>query len=346
MKFVSYSDIENVHRIKYVNDIIEHGLAYGDWCVTEKVHGSNFSFWVTEAEIKLAKRGGWIEEASENFYGHRQVLIESNKGLCVLFYLICELYNIKQTELEFALYGEIFGGTYPHPEVPKSTKATKVQKGVYYTPENKFYAFDLKVNGAYVNYKIFEELMAASGFLWAKSLIVSDLKTCMAYSNEFQTKIPEWLGLPSIENNICEGVVIKPLDARFFPTGDRVILKNKNSRFSEVSSGKVKEKKDNASIEIISLSSDQKAFAEEASEYINANRLHNVLSKIGTVIDKDFGKVAGLFTQDVLNDFKKDHAETFEALDKDIQKLIQNHVKSLCTEMIRANFVNIIDGSF
>lgn len=346
MQFTSYSDIENVHRIKFLNDIKEYGLAYGDWTVTEKVHGSNFSFWVRDAEIKLAKRGGWIDEKTENFYGHEQVLIENNKSLCVLFHLLSEFYKIPTSQLEYTIYGEIFGGVYPHSEVPKNPKATKVQKGVYYTPNNKFYAFDLKVNGSYIHYKIFEELMGASGFFWAKSLLISDLNTCLNYPNSFQTKIPEWLGLPPIENNICEGVVIKPLDARFFPSRDRVILKNKNERFIEVSHNKVKEKKSNDSIEIIQLTQEQKSFAEEASDYITDNRLHNVISKIGKITDQDFGKLAGLFTQDVLKDFKKDHSEKIESLDKDILKLIQNHIKTLCIEMVRANFINIIDNTF
>jgi Rnl2 family RNA ligase len=346
MKFVSYSDIENVHRLKYINNIIDHGLSYGDWVVTEKVHGSNFSFWVTNDSIKMAKRGGWIEDSEKNFYGHKDVLTRYNKNLCVLFHLISEFFNATPASINFTLYGEIFGGVYPHSDVPKSNTATRVQKGVYYSPINDFYAFDLKVNGAFINYKIFEEMMEASGFLWAKSLLISDMKTCMNYPNEFQTKIPEWLELPTIENNICEGVVIKPLDARFFPSHDRVILKNKNEKFTEVAHKKVKQKSDSNSIEIISLTDESKNLAEEASSFVTDNRLRNVLSKIGTVVDKDFGKVAGLFTQDVLKDFRKDKEEKLDSMDKDQTKLIQNHIKTLCTDMVRANFVNIIDGNF
>lgn len=346
MEFQSYSDIENASRLKFINEIIEHGLAYGDWCVTEKCHGSNFSFWVTHNSIKMAKRGGWIEGSEKNFYGHKDVLQTYNKNLCVLFHLISEFYNATPESVNFALFGEIFGGLYPHSDVPKNNSATRVQKGVYYSPDNDFYAFDLKVNGSFVNYKLFEEFMEASGFFYAKPLFVGDMKSCVAYPNEFQTKIPEWLELPAIENNICEGVVIKPLDARFFPNHSRVILKNKNERFAEVSHGKAKEKKLHDSIEIIQLTEEEKVFAETAVSYINENRLRNVLSKIGDITDKDFGKLLGLFTQDVLKDWRKDNEEKINAIDKDHLKLIQNHIKTLATDLIRTNFLNIIDKNF
>jgi len=141
-------------------------------------------------------------------------------------------------------------------------------------------------------------------------------------------------------------VVIKPLDARFFPSGDRVILKNKNEKFKEVSEKKSKQKITGDSIEIVSLTEENKVLAEEASDYITVNRLHNVISKIGTVTDKDFGKLSGLFTQDVIKEFRKDHEEKLNTVDKEQMKLIQNHIKTLCCEMVRTDFVNIIDGTF
>lgn len=342
---MSYSDIENQHRIKFIDNIIEYGLAYGDWCVTEKIHGSNFSFWVNNNTIKCAKRSGWIEDSEKNFYGHREILEEYNKSLCVLFHLLGEFYKISDKTLEYTLYGEIFGGVYPHPDVPRNNQATKVQKGVYYTPDNDFYAFDLKVNGSYVNYKIFEEIMEASGFLWAKSLYIGDMKSCMAYPNDFQTKLPEYFKLPAIENNICEGVVIKPLDARFFPTKDRVILKNKNERFKEVHDGKAKEKINRAAIDVIQMSNENIILVEAAADYVTVNRLNNVLSKIGPITDKDFGKLSGLFTQDVIKDFKKDKEDKFVDMDKEQLKLVQNYIKGLCIEFTRVNFLNAIDGT-
>ena len=69
LEFSRYSDIENSYRIKYVNDIIEYGLAYGNWSVGEKGDGCQFSFYVSKSLIKCAKRSGFINP-NEKFYGY------------------------------------------------------------------------------------------------------------------------------------------------------------------------------------------------------------------------------------------------------------------------------------
>ena len=54
---------------------------------------------------------------------------------------------------------------------------------------------------------------------------IEPFEECLKYSNLFQTKIPEMYGLEPIENNIAEGVVIKPVKDLRFGNGQRVILK-------------------------------------------------------------------------------------------------------------------------
>lgn len=345
MDFKAYSSIENIHRLKFINDIHEHGLSYGEWTVSEKIHGSNFSFWVTNNSIKCAKRSGFLAE-TEDFFNHQDILEEYYNNINILFSFVSEVYKINPDALQITLFGEICGGIYPHPEVPRNPIASRVQKGVYYSPDNEFIAFDLKVNGRFINYKIFEELMSSSDFLWAKSLFIGDFKTCCNYQNEFQTTIPDILELPRIEGNICEGVVIKPLDARFFPNHDRVILKNKNDKFKEVENKKSKQIISLDGIEVITLTDREKIFIEEANRYICDNRLKNVLSKIGVITDKDFGKVAGLLTQDVITDLKKDHEEMISVIDKQHWNMIKNAIKANCITFVRSNFINIIDGIY
>jgi hypothetical protein len=48
--------------------------------------------------------------------------------------------------LKFAIYGEYFGGNWPagHPQAVKGSPKM-VQKGVYYTPNHEFFAFDIFV---------------------------------------------------------------------------------------------------------------------------------------------------------------------------------------------------------
>ena len=60
MKHKKYSDIEGAWNAR----VIEYLRLYGyddpsiEWCVTEKVHGSNFSFYISVDEIKMVLGGG------------------------------------------------------------------------------------------------------------------------------------------------------------------------------------------------------------------------------------------------------------------------------------------------
>lgn len=53
--------------------------------------------------------------------------------------------------------------------------------------------------------ELFEEL----GFIYVKTLFQGTLTECLKYPIAFQSKIAEWLGFPAIDDNICEGIVIR-----------------------------------------------------------------------------------------------------------------------------------------
>jgi len=63
---------------------------------------------------------------------------------------LADVYNtIKEFDpkmLKFAVYGEYFGGNWPEKDVHYVKAGPKaVQKGIYYTPNHEFYAFDICV---------------------------------------------------------------------------------------------------------------------------------------------------------------------------------------------------------
>src|SRR5690606_13511325 len=180
------------------------------------------------------------------------------------------------------IYGELCGGSYPHPEVEKQNHST-VQKGVYYSPKTEFYIFDIMIDEEFIDHHRVIELCEQYNFLHARILKEGTLEECLDYPNKFQTTIPRDLGLPEIENNFCEGTVIKPRRSLFFPRGSRVILKNKNEIFSEKQEKKI-------NIEYIrKLSDEEKIQLDELSKCMTENRLRNVISKIGEINPKDFG---------------------------------------------------------
>ena len=364
MDFKKYNSIENADRTKIINYITEQGLSGGEWSVTEKVHGSNFSFYITSSEIKVAKRTSFLG-VGQKFFNFEEVLDDHLDRMKLLFVLVSEFLNPKEADLsgddlEIILYGELFGGTYPHEDVEAIPGSTKVQKGVFYSPLNNFYAFDMKVNGRFINTDIFEEIMEEVGIFYAKTLFKGTFEEALQYPNEFQTTLPKRLGLPEIENNVCEGVVIKPTSVKFFGSGDRVILKNKNEKFTEVSHRKDKGVKVSENYD---LSEEENFIYVIALAYVTESRLRNVISKIGEVTDKMFGKLQGMFMKDVITDFRKDfsHSTKFLCLDdsfeilcveklntieKDRVKVIQRKLNYDVKELVRKNFLDIIDGTF
>jgi Rnl2 family RNA ligase len=132
--------------------------------------------------------------------------------------------------------------------------------------------------------------------------------------------------------------VIRPVNPKFLGCGSRVILKSKNEKFSE----KSKEKKPN----LKPLSENLQKIVDDISCYVTENRLRNVLSHIGTVTKKDFGKIMGVFVKDIMDDYMKDFGDTLNTLEKIDRKSVNKLINSMAANLIRSNFLNIVDGVF
>jgi Rnl2 family RNA ligase len=332
MEFKKYSEIENTYRSKTIQQIEMEGKSGGHWYITLKVHGSNFAVYMSPDGMKCAKRSGFIGE-NNPFFNHDYVLDKQLTHLQMIYSDIRK--SSSYTEVIF--YGEIFGGLYPHPDVEKVKNQTVVQKGVYYSPENKFIIFDIKCDGKFLAYDMVCHLCEQHGMLHAKPLFIGSFEECLKYPNEFADPLCKEFGLPEIEGNICEGVVIKPNDTRYFNDGTRIILKNKNEKFKENAGGvKVDKETKEVNPEII-------AKAQKILDYCNDNRLNAVLSKIGTVTNKDFGKLLGMVSQDMHADFIKDHESFYEGMENVEKREINKLVNSGVSTFLRKQFLDIMD---
>jgi len=69
--------------------------------------------------------------------------------------------------------------------------------------------------------------------------------------------------------------------------------------------------------------------------YVTENRLNNVISKIGEITQKDFGRVLGMFNKDVVEDFTKDYQKILEELDKKEIKSINKSIGNLAMELVK-----------
>ncbi|MFT5821176.1 MAG: Rnl2 family RNA ligase [Crocinitomix sp.] len=325
--FKKYNSIENTYREEVLNQIKLHEFADHTYAVQEKAHGANTCFWTINGDsISTAKRSGLLEEG-EKFYNHDSILVDLAPKIKAIWK---ELKNADNNLNQITIFGEIIGGAYPHKDVERNKNATKVQKGIYYSPDNCFYAFDILLNvEEYLSVDECVRLFEEYDIFHAKTLFKGSLTDCLDYPNDFESKIPSEFNLPEILPNVCEGVVIKPLSPLFFRNDSRVILKNKNERWAENTRfNKVIKQQDLPSEKVIKL---QEAIATYATE----NRLNNVLSKIGEVSVQDFGKVVGLFNKDILEDFTKDYHEHLSELEKKEVKVVTKSFSKKAATLVK-----------
>ena len=337
MEFKKYGSIENSYREKFLNQVKKEGLGGGEWIVGEKIHGANFSFWCTETEYRCARRTDFIPDDEVKSFNKADVILDKHRDrLNMLLNHLKVKYNFEV----MTVYGELAGGSYPHDEVPKNPQAVRVQKGVHYAPFNFFYGFDIALDEKLLNE---DEKFAAfqqCGFMYDRPLFRGTLDECLSYPNMFVTHIPEWLGLPQIGDNVCEGVVIRPVEPAFLNGGGRVIFKNKNEKFEER-----KQVSDKSQSLKIPMEGEILDYYNKISSFITENRLRNVLSHMGPITSKDFGKIASAFNKDIMEDFLKDNKD-FNKLEKNQTKRISKEITRITTTLIRDNFLNIIDGNF
>jgi Rnl2 family RNA ligase len=337
MKFRKYSSIENAYRTKTVDYITETGNAGGEWVSTLKIHGANYSIWSNGEDVRHAKRSGWIE--GESFYGDYNFNYDEN---------VKQIRQHIKSHLNsdadvVAVYGEIYGGLYDHPDVERDKSAVRVQKEVQYRPDNSFIAFDIRVDGKLIDHDRVVYLCDKFGIPHVPVLGRGSFDDLLKMDVKFLDPIGEILGLPPIPGNYAEGWVLKPVVPKFFGNGERIILKGKNPKMSEKSKKIGKPKKP-----VIELSEKGSHLRDELISLINENRLRNVLShgEIEQVSQKDFGRLMGLFSKDAFDDFLKDNQEEWDTLEKKEQVAIKKEMNKTAGDVIRPNFVNIIDGEF
>jgi len=330
MVFKKYNSIEQNYRTKFIDMIKANNLDTIDYIVQEKIHGSNFSFISVDGiNFRAAKRTS-ILEPNESFYNYKPVMDKLLDKMKALWTLVKADYP---DMFQLTVFGELFGGLYPHPEVKKDNTASVIQKGVYYSPSNNFYAFDIMINAeVYLDVDIINNYFEKVNMFYARTIYRGSLTDCLNYPNDFQSTIPEQLGLPPIENNIIEGIVIRPIKSLYLPIGSRVILKSKNEKWSEI---KTKKKKTQTPI----ISNDLKLCILNVKNYITKNRLNNVISHIGEINKNKIGAVLKLFSQDVISDFRKDYP-IYDKLNKKDQTILRKEINKEVIKEVKLIYLN------
>ncbi|CAK0876991.1 unnamed protein product [Prorocentrum cordatum] len=276
------------------------------WCVTEKVHGANFSVHVDRAgRLRCAKRTGFLAE-HEDFFGHFAVLRRRRAGLVAL----AEELMAADAAVESAvlvIFGELFGGRYPHATVAPDDSARPVQTGIWYCPHVEFILFDAAVvgggeGGLFESYSRVAGLAEKHGLLYAKPLLVGPRGLCANYGPRFATTLPAAFGLPVIEANTAEGIVVKPWDVQT-PICERPIFKLKVKEFSEGDG--------------CPPPAGDPAMRDFILSFVNDNRVAAAASKVGSPSDRDlWNEIVELVIADIVDEIGEDDQEFLRLRDQ------------------------------
>jgi len=267
-----------------------------EWIVTEKIHGANFCFVTNGDVVRCAKRKAFLTD-DEDFFDHRPLAARLTPAILDVFV------SARSEEPRVGLvyvYGELFGGAYPHPDVAPALGVSPVQTGVWYAPTIEFSAFDVGVvheggrERSYLDQDSASRLCAGAGVRYARPLFRGSYEDACALPLGFETTIPAFLGLPSLgPSNRAEGVVLKPARAIVVPRRDAVIrpvIKRKIPEFAEDVRFHEAEKwpAPRAPGGAATLS----WLEHEGSALVNENRLHAAVSKLGRAGPDDAAKLA------------------------------------------------------
>lgn len=342
MKWTKFGSIENTYREDEIQRVLEYGYDAYKFFATEKIHGSNASFITDGKNIKMARKNSMIEDNS-NWMNLREIRDLNSMNIIQIFQRCQRFFGIYNLISNIVIYGEVFGGFYNHKDVLKDTKAIKVQKKIQYSPQNEFFVFDIKIffkdgNERYLDIVDAISITRLAGMCFVPILYAGTFQSCLEYPVIFQTFVPKMLGYPVLEDNEAEGVVIRPEKECRFGNGSRVILKNKNPKFSE----KIKQPKEKKPK---ILSYEGAAVFSVLLDYITENRLRNVISKFGEITNKDFTNLLSDFMRDIFEDYMKENNEN-KNLNKEERNNVNKLVSKKAADIIRRNFVDIINGDF
>ncbi|CAK9069886.1 unnamed protein product [Durusdinium trenchii] len=287
---------------------IAHGTCKGpeesEWCVTEKVHGANFSVHVDRAgRMKCAKRKGFLEE-EEDFFGHFSMLTRLRTPLLALAREVLESSGADYV----ALFGELCGGKYPHTEVREVPFARPVQVGVWYSPCIEFILFDIAVftgpRSHFMAFKSVADLAKKHALHTVPLLFVGSRGECANYDPKFLSRVPEMLGLPRLSSeNWAEGIVAKIWD-QTSPMERRPIFKIKIQEFQEGEGS--------------APSTGDPSMKTYLLSQVNENRILSAASKVGPADDAGhWEEITDLVIQDIRDDVGDD--PTFLALEDQLR---------------------------
>jgi Rnl2 family RNA ligase len=291
----------------------------GPWVALEKLHGAQLVVGVAEGQARFGKRKEWLEPEAP-FFGW-QLLADR---------LAAAVTGMARAlgAAQLVAYGELYGGGYPHPTVTAVPGLQPVQTGIWYSPDLHWAVFDLLVAtgdddaGELLAHSEVEALAREAG-LGAPPVVARGRKAeLLSLPVRAPTRIPALLGLPALEGNVAEGLVLKP-DARA-RAGERPALKRKIPEF------------DDARFDESTPWHPGRLAREELAAWVdrlvNPARLASARSKVGTDASALLEEVA----LDVSVDLEQVFREAWDAAGPEGQAWLQERARAAASRLLGA----------
>ena len=178
-------------------------LPGGTWVASEKIHGAQLVIGVDADGVSFGKRKAWLAP-DEPFFGWQLLRAE----LTAIARAALDAVRAPQ----LVLYGELYGGAYPHPDVAAVPGVSAVQTGVWYAPDLHYAVFDAlaAVGDDAAGELLAHRELAALALPMPPQLRAGTRQEVEALPVRFATLVPAQLGLPAIAGNVAEGFVMKP----------------------------------------------------------------------------------------------------------------------------------------
>lgn len=306
-----YLSIENHYRQKFIDKFIYEypELKHVEFILMEKIHGSHTMLcFEPDGTFNICSRNRMLKP-DDKHYDIRELLDNDCENLINAF----RTYAINTND-RIVLHGEIFG--------------PGIQKGVNYGNKKQYRIFDLRI-GEYLvapckMLDIFR-FLSVSRYLVPIVAIVNGFETALNWDTRFNSLIMD------IDDNECEGVVIKPYRKIYIHScGAIFYLKKKNEAFRE-KSHKPKQPKTSKVVDPIVC-----RLREEFLTYINDNRLQSVFSKEGIIENsQDIGRYIGFVMCDARKDFMADFSSRVGEMDKKVLKQIFNPGAAIVAKLLQ-----------
>lgn len=291
----------------------------GEWTATEKIHGASFVVATDGERVLFGKRKAWLDP-SEPFFGWqllRAELKDAARRVHACFAGSSGAHVVR-------IYGELFGGAYPHPDVPAIPGLQPVQTGIWYSPRVELALFDILVEredeARFVGHDELVRAAERSGLRTVPVVARGSRADLFQLAVRRESLVPASLGLPPIAGNLAEGLVFKP--AASLPPERRPLVKRKIAEFSESRFGEARPFDASAFLSLAELE-------ELCRALVNPARIASARSKAGESSDAVRQEVV----LDVLSDLEALLPHRFAGLSADELAALERHIDALAREV-------------